>query len=170
MRIISICILVCACGLWGMQKSRKLSNRINQINLAIDALRKLQGNMVSWKMELCHALKKVGDEKGMGKVFYKIGIRMEKDFDTSPQNIIDETINDSKQDIIELAQEDWQAISELMSSLGSMDSQRIQETFSASIERLKSNLEQAKEDKDKKARLYQSFGWMTGMAIALLVV
>ena len=170
MRVVALCMIVLACGIWGIRRAGRLSGRVEQIMMAIDTLRRLQGYMIHWKRELRDALVKAGADKGLGAVLKHAGERMADEYDALPGSILTDTLEKAKKDRLRaLSADDWSALNEFFSALCYMDSEQAGARFGFILERLHMNLEQARAEQEKKARLFKSLGWMAGLAVALLL-
>ena len=170
LRVAALCMVVIACGLWGMRRAGRLFGRVEQIKLAIDALRRLQGYMLHWKLQMQDALYKAGHERGLGAVLRQAGVRMAEEVDALPGAVIADALEKAKAaELHELRDDDLNALCEFFSSLSALDTQQADARFGFVIERLHMNLSQAREEQEKKSRLYRSLGWMTGLAVALLL-
>jgi len=169
-RVVALCMMVIACGLWGVRRAGRLSGRVEQIRLAIDALRRLQGYMLHWKLQMQDALIKAGHEKGLGAVFRRAGARMAEEIDALPGSVIACALERANRaELRELANDDKNVIQEFFSSICCLDSEEADARFGFLIERLQMNLSQAQAEQEKKSRLYRSLGWMSGLAIALML-
>jgi len=170
MRVAAICVLVCACGFWGMRRAGRLSGRIEQLLMAMEALRRLQGYMLHWKRELCDALISAGTARGLGAVLKTAGGRMQEEYDALPGAVLSNTLEKAqKEELRELHAKDWNVLYEFFSSLHMLDSEQAGARFGFVMERLCDSLAEARAEKEKKSRLIRSLGWMTGLAIALLL-
>ena len=161
MRIAAICALVCACGLWGNRRAARLSHRIGQILMAMDALRRLQGYMLHWKRELSGALISSGAKEGLGAVMQKAGQQMQADNDALPGRVLMDTLEGERTELLrEMAEEEWAALAEFFSALTMMDGEQAKDRFAFVMERLGACLVQARAEKERKARLIRSLGWL----------
>lgn len=170
MRVVALCLIVLACGAWGVRRAGRLSGRVEQIKMAIDTLRRLQGYMLHWKRELRDALVKAGSGCGLGAVLRQAGERMADEYDALPGNILTDTLEKAKKEELRaLSADDLCALNEFFCALCFMDSAQADARFGFVIERLGMNLAQAQAEQEKKSRLFRSLGWMTGLAVALLL-
>lgn len=170
MRIVALCLMVIACGIWGVRRAGKLSGRVEQIMMATDTLRRLQGYMLHWKRELREALDKAGSDRGLGAVLKKAARNMAEEYDALPGTVLINTLEKAKnEELRELSGDDLGVLSEFFSALCCMDSEQTGAGFVFILERMSINLSQARAEQEKKSRLYKSLGWMTGLAVALLL-
>ena len=170
MRVVALCLVVLACGAWGIRRAGRLSGRVEQIKMAIDTLRRLQGYMLHWKRELRDALVKAGAGSGLGAVLKQAGERMADEYDALPGSVLTSALEKAKtEELRAFSTDDWCALNEFFSSICYMDSEQATARFGFVLERLHMNLEQARAEQEKKSRLFKSLGWMTGLAVALLL-